>query len=151
MGFLWSSIPAIRSWLPPGRSPSQETRRCDAFTTNVFLDRFARDMTFQTAKVQTMNITDWDSFHSVFAETMGFPEFYGRNMDAWIDCMTGFDDGMTRFAVPPGELFHLEVADTKDFARRVPEIFQAFIECAAFVNWRRVEQGERPVLSLILL
>jgi RNAse (barnase) inhibitor barstar len=115
------------------------------------LDRFARDMTFQTAKVQTMNITDWDSFHSMFAETMGFPEFYGRNMDAWIDCMTGFDDGMTRFAVPPGELFHLEVADTKDFARRVPEIFQAFIECAAFVNWRRVEQGERPVLSLILL
>ena len=98
-------------------------------------------MPFQTARVQTKRITDWESFHSVFAETMGFPDFYGRNMNAWIDCMTYFDDNMTRFTVPPGELFHLEVADTKDFAQRLPEIFQAFIECAAFVNWRRQEVG----------
>jgi RNAse (barnase) inhibitor barstar len=108
-------------------------------------------MTYQTARVQTKNITDWDGFHSVFAETMGFPEFYGRNMNAWIDCMTGFDDGMTRFRVAPGELFHLEIADTKDFAQRVPEIFQTFIDCAAFVNSRRVERGEPPVLALVLL
>ena len=108
-------------------------------------------MTLQAARVQTKSITDWDSFHSVFAETMGFPSFYGRNMDAWIDCMTGFDDGMTRFTVAPGELFHLEIADAADFQRRVPEIFQAFIECAAFVNSRRIERGEPPVLALILL
>ena len=46
---------------------------------------------------------------------------------------------------------HLEVADTKGFAQRLPEIFQAFIECAAFVNFRRLEQGEPPILALILL
>jgi RNAse (barnase) inhibitor barstar len=108
-------------------------------------------MTSQTVRVQTKSITDWDSFHSVFAETMGFPEFYGRNMNAWIDCMTYFDDGMTRFIVAPGDLFHLEVADTKDFARRLPEIFQALIECATSVNSRRVEMGELPVLALVLL
>ena len=108
-------------------------------------------MIAQTARVQTKNITDWESFHSVFAETMGFPAFYGRNMNAWIDCMTGFDDGMTRFTMVPGELFHLEVADTKDFAKRLPEIFQAFIESAAFVNWRRLEVGEPPILALVLL
>jgi RNAse (barnase) inhibitor barstar len=108
-------------------------------------------MAFQAVRLQTRNITDWDSFHSVLAATMGFPEFYGRNMDAWIDCMSGFDDGMTGFTVPPGELFHLEVADTKDFVQRQPEIFQALIECAAFVNWRRVEKGELPVLALVLV
>jgi RNAse (barnase) inhibitor barstar len=108
-------------------------------------------MTSQTARVQSKNITDWDSFHLVFAETMGFPEFYGRNMNAWIECMTGFDDAMTRFTVARGELFHLEVADTKNFVQRLPEIFQAFIEGAAFVNSRRVEQGEPPVLALVLL
>ena len=37
-------------------------------------------------------ITDWDSFHAVFAEVFGFPNFYGRNMNAWIDCMTYLDD-----------------------------------------------------------
>jgi len=118
---------------------------------NDWLGHFEPAMTSQAARLQTKGITDWDSFHSVFAETMGFPEFYGRNLNAWIDCMTGFDDGMTRFTVAPGELFHLEVADTKEFAQRRPEIFQAFIECAAFVNGRRAEQGEPPVLALVLL
>ena len=28
---------------------------------------------------------------------------------------------------------------------------EAIIECAAFVNWRRVEQGKSPVLALVLL
>src|SRR4051812_34199291 len=107
-------------------------------------------MTQQTVRLQTNSITDWDSFHSVFAATMGFPAFYGRNMNAWIDCMTGFDDGMTRFTVTPGELFHLEVADSKDFAQRLPEISQAFIEGASFVNSRRIERGEQPVLALVL-
>ena len=108
-------------------------------------------MTLQSAKIETKKITDWDSFHSVFAETMGFPDFYGRNLNAWIDCMTYFDDSMTRFTVAPGEWFHLEVADSKDFAHRLPEIFQAFIECSAFVNSRRVEAGEPPILALVLL
>ena len=45
-------------------------------------------------------ITDWESFHSLFAEVFGFPDFYGRNMNAWIDCMSYLDDsegGMTSF------------------------------------------------------
>jgi hypothetical protein len=111
-------------------------------------------MTNQIVRLQTKSITDWDSFHAVFAKTLGFPDFYGRNMDAWNDCMTCLDDesaGMTKFTVSSGELFHLEITDAADFQKRVPEIFGAFIECAAFVNWRRLENGERPVLALILL
>lgn len=103
------------------------------------------------ARLETTRITDWPSFHSVFAETIGFPEFYGRNMNAWIDCMTYLDEEMNRLRVRSGELFNLEVADCTDFQRRLPEIFQAFIECAAFVNQRRVETGNPPVLALILL
>ena len=33
-------------------------------------------------------ISDWNSFHDIFAAAFGFPAFYGRNMNAWIDCMT---------------------------------------------------------------
>lgn len=108
-------------------------------------------MTNQMARIESKRITDWDGFHSVFADAMGFPKFYGRNIDAWIDCMTYFDDGMTRFTVPAGEMFRLEVADAADFQRRVPEIFSAFMEAAAFVNYRRVEQGEPAILALVLL
>jgi hypothetical protein len=39
----------------------------------------------QTARTTTKKMTDGDSLHSVFTETMGIPEFYGRNMKAWID------------------------------------------------------------------
>jgi RNAse (barnase) inhibitor barstar len=49
-------------------------------------------------------IIDWTSFHDVFQHTLGFPDFYGRNMDAWIDCMTCVDtvaDGLTTVTVPP--------------------------------------------------
>ena len=111
-------------------------------------------MTSQSVRLQTKAIADWEGFHSASAEALGFPSFYGRNMDAWIDCMTYWDDagaGMTTVTLAPGELFSLEVADSADFQRRLPEVFQTFIECAALVNLRRVEQRERPVLALVLL
>ncbi len=37
-------------------------------------------------------IKDWKSFHDQFSEVMGFPNFYGENMNAWIDCMSYIDD-----------------------------------------------------------
>jgi hypothetical protein len=39
-------------------------------------------------RIDTRLITDWASFHDVFARSFGFPDYYGRNMDAWNDCMT---------------------------------------------------------------
>ena len=38
--------------------------------------------------IAVSQITDWQSSHDVFATTLGFPDFYGRNMNAWIDCLT---------------------------------------------------------------
>jgi RNAse (barnase) inhibitor barstar len=105
-------------------------------------------MVSQHVRLESKRITDWDSFNSVFAETLGFPDFYGRNMDAWIDRMSSLDDagaGMSRLTVLPGELFHLEVADAKDFQQRLPEIFEAFIDCTAFVNRRRTDEDKPPV------
>ena len=104
--------------------------------------------------LQSKRIVDWESFHDVFAEIMGFPAFYGRNMDAWIDCMGYIDDvtaAMTRVHIAPGEMLHLEIADTEDFRRRVPEIFSELIDCLAFVNHRSVESGGQPILSLVLI
>ena len=71
--------------------------------------------------VPVKRIVDWAAFHEVFAEALGFPAFYGRNMNAWIDCMAGADDpdtGMVRAAVQPGQLTTLQIDDAADFARR---------------------------------
>jgi len=74
-------------------------------------------------------------------------------MNAWIDCMTYIDDppsGMTSASVTPGELITLRIDDAPDFQRRCPEQYNALVECAAFVNYRRIECGGTPVLTLML-
>ena len=96
-------------------------------------------------------ITDWDSFHDVFARVFGFPEFYGRNMNAWIDCMTSLDapnDGMTSIHAPEDGCVVLQLNNVKPLAERCREMYDAMLECAAFVNWRRIETGEPAVLVL---
>jgi len=98
-------------------------------------------------------ITDWDSFHSICKEVLGFPNFYGRNMNAWIDCMTYLDDppsGMTNVSVEKGDLLTLRIDDAAGFQKRCPEQYAALIECTAFVNYRRIEVGEAPILALLL-
>ena len=98
-------------------------------------------------------ITDWDSFHAVFDEAMGFPGFYGENMNAWIDCMRSLrhpEDGMTQVHVPPGGLLILRVLDAKDFRRRCPEQYRALVECTEFVNEGQAERGAPPLLELAL-
>lgn len=102
-------------------------------------------------KIDARRIVDWDSFHDVFAETLGFPEFYGRNMNAWIDCMTFLDEpeaGMTNVHAPPGGVVTLLLEDVAAFATRCPAQYEALVDCAAFVNWRRIEKGLPSVLAV---
>lgn len=104
-------------------------------------------------KIDADEITDWDSFHAVFKRDLGFPNFYGQNMNAWIDCMISLDyaDGMTGIVLKDDELAILEIRGVKSFRERCAELHDALIECASFVNYSRREVGERPVLSLMLI
>ena len=102
-------------------------------------------------RIPTSRITDWESFHRVFAETMGFPTFYGRNMSAWIDCMTSLDspnDGMSKIHCVPPDVVVLQLEGAKTFREKHRELYDAVVECSAFVNHRRIEAGEAAVLAL---
>jgi hypothetical protein len=99
-------------------------------------------------EVPMSQITDWDSFHDTFAHTLGFPDLYGRNMNAWIDCLTYDDDGMTAYPVQPSDVLTRQLLQCREFRVRCPEIYQALIDSAAFVNWRRIELGDPPILAL---
>jgi hypothetical protein len=108
-------------------------------------------MLVSLARIEGLNIKDWASFHDEFHRLFGFPDFYGRNMDAWIDCMTSLDaeeDGLTSIHVAPGTVLGLEIVDAASLRDEHPEQYRALIECAAFVNWRRIERGLPPVLAL---
>jgi hypothetical protein len=102
-------------------------------------------------RIDTTKIYDWASFHDAFADAFGFPEFYGRNMDAWIDCLTSLDDpaaAMTTVRAPQDGVVVLQLDDANDFASRCPEQYRAVLECSAFVNWRRLGRGERAIIAL---
>lgn len=108
-------------------------------------------MLVSVVTVDCEGITDWESFHDVFAEAFGFPRFYGRNMNAWIDCMTSLDEpdhGLTAMHCAKGSVLTLKLENVESFRVRCPEIYDALIEDAAFVNWRRNEVGEPSVMAL---
>ena len=108
-------------------------------------------MKMPIVRIDARRIVDSDSFHDVFAEAFGFPDFYGRNMDAWIDCLTSLDvpsDGLTAIHTQPGGVVTLQIENMDDFAERCPPLYEDLIDCAAFVNWRRVDRGMEPVLAL---
>jgi RNAse (barnase) inhibitor barstar len=102
-------------------------------------------------RIPTSRITDWDSFHRVFAEVMGFPDFYGRNMDAWIDCMSSLDspnDKMSKIQCVPPDVVVLNLEGAKTFREKHRELYDAVVEGCAFVNYRKLETGESAVLAL---
>ena len=108
-------------------------------------------MGWHVVSINGAAIRDWETFHDVFAAALGFPGFYGRNMDAWIDCLTYADHadaGMVAEPVPAGTVLTIQIDNVNEFAAECPDQYSALVECAAFVNWRRLERGDGPVLAL---
>lgn len=103
-------------------------------------------------QLNTTKITGWASFHQVCEEAFGFPDFYGKNMNAWIDCMSSLDEeGMTKFLLEEDETLFIEITHTEEVNRRVPEIVDALIECTAFVNQRYFETNKKPKIALFFV
>lgn len=101
----------------------------------------------------TKRIFDWTSFHQVSKEVFGFPDFYGNNLNAWIDCLTYLDEddcGMANVVLKNEEMLQIEVIDSSAFKFRFPEIFDALVECTEFVNQRYIESQGKPRIALIL-
>ena len=80
--------------------------------------------------IDTSNISDEASAHDTFARTFLFPPYYGRNWDAWIDCVS--DDAI----IPGDSLIILRILQTEAFQQRCPQVLDRFILCTAFVNNR---------------
>ena len=106
-----------------------------------------------TARIEAVKIIDWDSFHLVCAESLGFPGFYGGNMNAFIDCLSYLRDdvGMTRFALAKDECLDMEINGTESFNQRLPLVMDTLLECISFINQRYLEAGESPAIKLVLL
>lgn len=102
-------------------------------------------------EIDFAQISDWDSFHASFKTAMGFPDFYGSNNDAWIDCMSYIDDpgaGMSTITVAPGEALDILMMGTSKAAQHCPEILIGFFEIVSSVNQRFIEAGTKTRLRV---
>ncbi len=101
--------------------------------------------------MDTKQITSWETFHLYFKNTFGFPDYYGSNMNAWIDCMTYIDDPdecKPINKVEPGDIILINVQGSSKFKSNYPELYSALLECAAFVNMRRLEDEDATLISV---
>lgn len=89
-------------------------------------------------KINTRRITNWETFHTVFAKDFNFPDYYGRNMDAWIDCM---DDFLV-------ESFVIDLGNCIELKENNPDILEAILEYSAFINHRRIVEGENSFIII---
>jgi Barstar (barnase inhibitor) len=102
-------------------------------------------------RIDARRLTDAAGLHAAMSEAFGFPDSYGKNLDALVDCLTYLDDpksGMSRVQVFPGEvaLLVLEYLDGKN-KKQMAQV-EALVDAVAFVNWRRLEKSQAPVLAL---
>jgi RNAse (barnase) inhibitor barstar len=90
-------------------------------------------------EIDFVGIKNMEDFHDFFVKRFDFPDFYGKNMAAWIDCVEDYViEGMT----------FLEIKNTRDLKENNQEVISAFLECAAFINYRSIGLGNEPLLII---
>lgn len=97
-------------------------------------------------------IGDWPAFHAACKTAFGFPDFYGNNMDAWVDCLSYLrdDEGMSRFRLGADETLEIEVLHADALRLSAPDILDELAFCIDAINERYADYGEKPALKLVL-
>ncbi|WP_300754422.1 barstar family protein [Janthinobacterium sp.] len=105
-----------------------------------------------TAVLNGKDITDEASFHAQCVQVFGFPEFYGNNIDAWVDCLSYLrdDENMTKFRLKPSEVLEIVLQDAEGMQAQVPDLLEEITFCVAGINERYEDYGEKPALKLVL-
>jgi hypothetical protein len=104
-----------------------------------------------TVFLDAVEIKDSDSFHAAFEKLIGFPHFYGKNGDAWIDCMSSLADDEPMSAVRLGadELLIIEVFGFEAFFQRLPDLAKALLSWTASVNRRYANRAVANRIALV--
>jgi hypothetical protein len=97
-------------------------------------------------------LTDMHAFHRECALAFGLPDFYGRNISALIDCLSGVrdNDGMSRFALADDEALDIELHDAAIVSHEAPAVLAALEDTVDEVNLRHTGQGKAAPLRLVL-
>jgi RNAse (barnase) inhibitor barstar len=94
----------------------------------------------KTIIIDGKSLTTEDAFHDRFASAFRFPDYYGRNMNAWIDCMTDH--------CPSHGFISIHIENVSILKTEAQQLFESLVDCCAFINWRETSEGGAPLVAL---
>ncbi|QQO73835.1 barstar family protein [Morganella morganii] len=100
-------------------------------------------------KVDFSKIKTLDDFYTELSDIFGFPVFFGRNINALIDCLFSLrypQDEMTKIHVAASEYLLIELCH---FSLAIDKIKQTLIVAIENVSLKCKEKGQEP--SIVLL
>ncbi|MDX5631075.1 MULTISPECIES: barstar family protein [unclassified Brenneria] len=108
--------------------------------------RIEKSITLNFSSIKTM-----DELYDELAFKFGFPDFFGRNIDAVIDCIFGIrypDEGMTKINISENGYLSLNI---KNFSGADEKVKEAIIFIIEFVNYKYQFKGREPAILLCLI
>jgi RNAse (barnase) inhibitor barstar len=102
-------------------------------------------------RIDARRLTDAATLHDVLNEAFGFTAGYGKNFDALVDCLTHLDDptaALSRVQLFPGQIALVVIEHTVGRDKRTSNQVKALSDAIAFVNWRRLEMRQPPVVAM---
>ena len=100
-------------------------------------------------RVPTSKITDWESFHDVFAQALQFADYYGRNKDAFDDMLYYPHPPDVGAGVGEGDTLILYLDEPGDaFSARCPEQHAFLVDALGRANAEGIERGAWITLAL---
>lgn len=96
-------------------------------------------------------ISNIEDLHTLLAKIFGFPDFYGRNYAALVDCLTSIpypEDGMTKIHLSNGDEY-IDI-NIKGIFNTSYDVVKFLLSAIVDVNNRRIFFHEKPFLRIIL-
>jgi hypothetical protein len=104
-------------------------------------------------RLNTDAISDAASFHAECAHALGFPDYYGRNLDAWLDCMSCLREpqagGMAAITLGRDEVLLLELPSAEALQARAPGLMADLVRVVAAANERYLADGGPAATALV--
>jgi RNAse (barnase) inhibitor barstar len=96
-------------------------------------------------------MVDWPSFHDEFSRAFRFFDGYGRNRDAWIDCMTDLHgpNALSGLRLPAGEPIEIVLKDSATMGKSYPQIFAELLRLVRYANNLYAEAEEDVRITVI--
>lgn len=107
-------------------------------------------MKFKKISVDFRQVNTLDEMHEALMKVFHFPDFYGKNVNALIDCWSSLrypEDEMVGVTIDKDESLLLEV---KAMSRLNPIMMNHFVNAVEGVNERFIEEiGQEPLIILL--